>query len=56
MELEMAPKTESTSTRITVLETQVDIIATNARKMEEKIDDNYSTLHHRISDMRDDFN
>ena len=52
----MAPKTESTSTRITVLETQVDIIATNARKMEEKIDDNYSTLHHRISDMRDDFN
>ena len=56
MEREMAPKTESTSTRITVLETQVDIITTNARKMEEKIDDNYSTLHHRISDMRDDFN
>ena len=52
----MAPKTESTTTRITVLETQVDNITTNVRKMEEKIDDNYSTLHHRISDMRDDFN
>ena len=47
MELEMAPKTESTSTRITVLETQVDIIATNARKMEEKIDDNI-TLHDNL--------
>ncbi len=52
----MTDKSETTSTRITVLETQVDNITTNVRKMEEKIDENYSTLHHRISDLRDDFN
>lgn len=44
-----------TSTRVTVLETQMEAISLNVQKIEEKIDSNYSTLHHRISEMRDDF-
>jgi len=44
-----------TTTRITVLETQVESISTDINKMSEKIESNYATLHHRISDMRDDF-
>lgn len=43
------------NTRITVLETQVETITLNVSKIEEKIDSNYSTLHHRMSEMRDDF-
>lgn len=46
---------ESETTRITVLETQVTTLNTNVEKLEMKIDNNYATLHHRISDMRDDF-
>lgn len=44
-----------TATRLTVLETQVDTLSSGITKMETKIDSNYATLHHRISDMRDDF-
>lgn len=55
METEMARSGTDTSTRITVLETQVESIASDMGKMSEKIDSNYATLHHRISDMRDDF-
>ena len=44
-----------TSTRVTVLETQMDSMVQSVTKIEEKIDTNYATLHHRISDMRDDF-
>lgn len=44
-----------TTTRLTVLETQVEAISNDVVKIEEKIDANYSTLHHRISEMRDDF-
>jgi len=43
-----------TETRVSVLETQVDSIAGNVTKLEQKIDSNYATLHSRISDMRDD--
>ena len=43
-----------TETRVSVLETQVDTITGSVAKLEQKIDSNYATLHHRISDMRDD--
>jgi hypothetical protein len=43
-----------TETRVSVLETQVDSIAGSETKLEQKIDSNYATLHHRISDLRDD--
>ncbi len=43
-----------TETRVSVLETQVDSIAGNVTKLEQKMDSNYATLHSRISDMRDD--
>ena len=43
-----------TETRVSVLETQVDSITGSVTKLEQKIDSNYATLHHRISDMRDD--
>lgn len=43
-----------TETRVSVLETQVDTITSSVTKLEQKIDSNYATLHHRISDMRDD--
>jgi hypothetical protein len=32
----------------------VDSIVGSVSKLEQKIDANYATLHHRISDMRDD--
>lgn len=51
----MARNGSDASTRITILETQVESISSDVNKMSEKIDSNYSTLHHRISDMRDDF-
>ena len=40
--------------RITVLETEVKGINRTVEKLEGKIDSNYATLHHRISEMRDD--
>lgn len=43
-----------TDVRVSVLETQVTGINRTMEKLEEKIDENYATLHHRISDMRDD--
>lgn len=55
MEISMARNGTDSSTRITVLETQVEAIASDMTKLEDKIDSNYATLHHRISDMRDDF-
>lgn len=45
---------QGTETRVSVLETQVDNIRNSVIKLEEKIDLNYATLHHRISDLRDD--
>lgn len=55
MEGVMARNGSDTTTRITVLETQMETISSDLNKMEEKIDANYATLHHRISEMRDDF-
>ena len=43
-----------TDVRVSVLETQVTSITGNLEKIEQRIDENYATLHHRISDMRDD--
>lgn len=48
------PRSDETSTRVTVLESQMDSITASVEKLEEKIDQNYATLHHRISDLRDD--
>jgi hypothetical protein len=50
----MSDRNLDTDIRVSVLETQVDSMTHNMEKLEEKIDENYATLHHRISDMRDD--
>ena len=50
----MSERNLDTDIRVSVLETQVDSITHSMEKLEEKTDENYSTLHHRISDMRDD--
>lgn len=55
MEEVMPRNSSATTTRISVLETQVEAITTDVNKLEQKIDSNYATLHHRISEMRDDF-
>lgn len=43
-----------TKARLSVLENNVSIISSSVEKLEQKIDSNYSTLHSRISDLRDD--
>lgn len=45
---------QETKARLSVLENNVSIISNNVEKLEQKIDANYSTLHSRISDLRDD--
>ena len=50
----MSDRNLDTDIRVTVLETQVTSITNTMGKLEEKMDENYATLHHRISDMRDD--
>jgi hypothetical protein len=50
----MAEKSVDTGTRISVLESQVENINTNLDKLENKVETNYATLHHRISELRDD--
>lgn len=42
------------NTRLSVLESHVNIINHNVEKLEKEIDENYATLHSRISDLRDD--
>ena len=55
MEAGMArSRPEDTASRISVLENQVEDITADILKIETKIDTNYATLHHRISDLRDD--
>ena len=46
---------ESTLSRVSVLESQVDNITSNVTKLEQKVDSSYAVLHHRISELRDDF-
>lgn len=43
-----------TRARLSVLENNVAFISTSVEKLETKIDNNYATLHSRISDLRDD--
>jgi hypothetical protein len=45
---------KDSETRVTVLETQVSGISHRLEKIEGRIEDNYNTLHHRISELRDD--
>lgn len=40
--------------RLSVLENSVGMITTKVDRLETKMDSNYATLHHRISEMRDD--
>lgn len=42
------------STRISILENDVSHLSGTLDKLETKIDNNYATLHSRISDLRDD--
>lgn len=45
---------DDTKARISVLENNVAHITSSVEKLEHKIDNNYATLHSRISDLRDD--
>ena len=47
-------KKESTDARLSVLENNINIISHNLEKLEFQTDQNYATLHSRISDLRDD--
>jgi hypothetical protein len=42
-----------TKARLSVLDNNVAFISTSVEKLETKIDNNYATLHSRISDLRD---
>lgn len=44
----------STNERVSVLETQVTNIASTVGRLETRVEDQYKTLHHRISELRDD--
>lgn len=43
-----------TKTRISILENDVSHLSDTLEKLEVKMDNNYATLHSRISDLRDD--
>lgn len=43
-----------TETRVSVLENQVGSIMSTVTRLEDRLETNYTTLHHRISDLRDD--
>jgi hypothetical protein len=44
----------TTTARVSVLENQVVTIAHSIEKLEVRVEDQYKTLHTRISDLRDD--
>ena len=55
--MEAKPQNENlndTNVRLSVLENNVDIVTQKVEKLETKMENNYATLHHRISEMRDD--
>ena len=55
--MEAKPQKENlndTNVRLSVLENNVDIVTQKVDKLETKMENNYATLHHRISEMRDD--
>lgn len=47
-------RNDDTHSRLSVLENNMSIISHNVEKLEYQIDQNYATLHSRISDLRDD--
>ena len=49
-----ASKTDTTNSRISVLENNYHVVSHNVEKLEYKIDQNYATLHSRVSELRDD--
>lgn len=50
----MVEKSDENDIRISVLENQVGTLNTNLDKLVDKVETNYATLHHRISELRDD--
>lgn len=48
------PQNRDMESRVSVLENNINIMTTTVEKLEVKIDNNYATLHSRISDLRDD--
>lgn len=48
------PEFNATENRVTILETEFKGMSKNLEKLETKIDGNYATLHHRVSELRDD--
>lgn len=44
----------STNERVSVLENQVVNISNTVERLEGRVEDQYKTLHHRISELRDD--
>ena len=49
-----ASKADTTNARISVLENNYHVVSHNVEKLEYKIDQNYATLHSRVSELRDD--
>tara|TARA_R100001460_G_scaffold55880_1_gene95309 strand:- start:530 stop:877 length:348 start_codon:yes stop_codon:yes gene_type:complete len=45
---------DTTDARISVLENNYHVVSHNVEKLEYKIDQNYATLHSRVSELRDD--
>lgn len=45
---------DNTENRVTILETEFKGMSRNLERLESKTDDNYATLHHRVSELRDD--
>ena len=54
METTKSNGASDSKSRISVLENHVSILNTSVEKLEQKIENNYATLHSRISDLRDD--
>lgn len=50
----MLREDDSTPVRVSVLESQMTSISHNIEKLEVKVEDQYHTLHSRISSLRDD--
>lgn len=45
---------DTTAARVSVLESQVQVLSSNIEKLDKKVEVQYQTLHSRISDLRDD--
>ena len=49
-----ATNKDTTDARLSVLENNYHVVSHNVEKLEYKIDQNYATLHSRVSELRDD--